>query len=194
MRVREVDVCAVLASATKVLQCGGTLLYPTDTIWGIGCDGCNAEAVEQLYRIKRRDHTKPMLVLATAAMLSEQMPAPVRQLLLAEGRPTTAIVPLRWLGVDVAANLLAEDGSIGVRVPRHFFCRQLAERLGHPIVSSSANLSGHPSPRCYDDVEAAVLEAVDFCVPPVPAWESHERRGSKIVKVSPTGEIFTVRD
>lgn len=192
--MKQSDENSVLTTATKVLQTGGTLLYPTDTLWGIGCDGSNRSAVEQIYRIKQRDHSKAMLVLVSAAMLSNRIPMHVRQLLLAEGRPTTVIIPRHWLQTPVADNLTADDGSIGVRVPQHSFCRQLLEMLGQPIVSTSANLSGRPSPCRYDDIEEPLKMQVDYCVPPLPEWLSHETRGSKIIKVSAQGETFIIRD
>ena len=184
----------VLASATKVLQAGGTLLYPTDTIWGIGCDACCDTAVEQLYRIKQRDRSKAMLVLATPEMISERLPHAARELLLNSERPTTVILPISWLSHPVADNLPADDGTLGVRVPKHDFCQRLLTRLGHPIVSSSANFSGSPAPKKHEDIDTDLMLKVDYCVPPLPELLSHETRGSKIIKVSAHGETFIIRN
>ncbi len=194
MTANSIDRNTLLTDALSVLRDGGTLLYPTDTIWGIGCDACCEAAVEKLYRIKQRVRSKAMLVLATPAMLSEQLPFPVRDLLLNAERPTTVIMPTTWLAQPVAANLPADDGTLGVRVPRHAFCQQLLSELGHPIVSTSANLSGHPAPKSEVDIETAIRTAVDYCVAPLPELLSAECRGSKIIKVSPQGETFIIRD
>lgn len=182
-----------IQSAVETLRNGGTLLYPTDTIWGIGCDACHGEAVERLYHIKQRDREKAMLVLASKEMLSSAIPATVRELLLSSKRPTTVIMPREWLTNPVADNLPADDGTLGVRVPRHDFCQRLLSLLGHPIVSTSANLSGQPAPQGYDDIALAIRKTVDQCVPPLPEWISHETRGSQIIKVSPQGETFIIR-
>lgn len=182
-----------LQSAVEILRNGGTLLYPTDTIWGLGCDACRGDAVEQLYRIKQRDREKAMLVLSSKEMLSGSIPATVRKLLLSSQRPTTVIMPREWLANPVADNLPADDGTLGVRVPRHDFCQRLLSLLGHPLVSTSANLSGQPAPRGYDDIDTAIRKAVNHCVPPLPEWLSHETQGSQIIKVSPQGETFVIR-
>ena len=194
MTANSIDRNTLLTDALSVLRDGGTLLYPTDTIWGIGCDACCETAVEKLYRIKQRDRSKAMLVLASPAMLSEQLPPSVRELLLNGERPTTVIMPTTWLAQPVAANLPADDGTLGVRVPKHDFCQQLLSGLGHLIVSTSANLSGHPAPQNEADIEAAIRKAVDYCVAPLPELLSAECRGSKIIKVSPQGETFIIRD
>ena len=176
----------VIQQTVETLRQGGTILYPTDTIWGIGCDARNAEAVERLYAIKERDRSKSMLVLVDSCHLS----------VVSCGRPTTYILPReRWqpmLGSAIAPNLPAEDGTLGIRMPRHMFCQEVMRRLGAPLVSTSANLSGRPSPQTYNDIEDALRQRVDYCVPPLPEFESHETRGSRIVKVDPDG-METVR-
>ena len=137
----------IITQTVEILRSGGTILYPTDTIWGIGCDARNREAVERIYSIKERDHSKSMLMLADCKEWS-----------VANGeRPTTYILPRElWeplLGTSIADNLPAADGSLGIRVPNHHFCREIIRRLGAPIVSTSANLSGHQSPGCYAEIE-----------------------------------------
>ena len=177
----------VIQQTVEALRRGGTILYPTDTIWGIGCDARNAEAVERLYAIKERDRSKSMLVLVDSCQLS----------VVSCGRPTTYILPReRWqpmLGDAVAHNLPAEDGTLGIRVPNHAFCQEVMRRLGAPLVSTSANLSGRPSPQTYNDIEDALKQRVDYCVPPLPEFESHETRGSRIVKISADGTETVIR-
>lgn len=193
MTLNTSDEKTVLTSALKVLRKGGTLLYPTDTIWGIGCDACCEVAIERLYAIKQRDHSKAMLVLASAEMLADRLSPSVRKLLLYPERPTTIIMPTSWLTIPVANNL-SDDNTLGVRIPQHNFCQQLLSNLQHPIVSTSANLSGHPAPKSYNDIEPAIQKNVDFCVPPLPILLSHETRNSRILKVTMQGEITIIRD
>ena len=184
----------IIEQAVKVLLEGGTILYPTDTIWGIGCDARNADAVERLYTIKERDHTKSMLVLVA------NLPSILNTLNIPNtptSRPTTYILPeTMWrsmLGDGIADNLAAADGSLGIRVPQHAFCQEVIRRLGAPLVSTSANLSGHPSPQRYEEIEEELKHRVDFCVPPLPELLSEETRGSRIVKLLPDGTQTVIR-
>ena len=179
----------IINQAVEVLRSGGTILYPTDTIWGIGCDARNAEAVERLYAIKERDRTKSMLVLVASGRWSK-----------VDGnnlRPTTYILPRSvWqdeMLLNVAPNLPADDGTLGVRVPRHAFCQEVIRRLGAPLVSTSANLSGRPSPRGYGEIEEELKLRVDYCVPPLPEFLSGETSGSRIVKMNPDGSETLIR-
>lgn len=183
----------LLDDALRVLRAGGTLLYPTDTLWGVGCDATLPEAVDKLYLLKRRDPAKAMLVLASEAMLSSGLPGAVSDLLLHSPRPTTVVMPARWLAVPVAANLPAADGTVGVRVPRMDFCQRLLATLGHPVVSTSANLSGQPSPATYDDISPLLRARVDCCLPDSPDYPHAPARASRIVKVLPSGEVSVLR-
>ena len=182
----------VIRQTVEALQQGKTLLYPTDTIWGIGCDARNRNAVERLYSIKERDHSKSMLVLCSADM-SRHVPTNAA----APDRPTTYILPkAMWqplLGDGIADNLPAADGTLGIRIPQHAFCQEVIRRLGAPLVSTSANLSGHPSPQRYEEIEEALKQRVDFCVPPLPELLSNETRGSRIVKIHPDGTQTVIR-
>ena len=178
----------IIRQTVEVLQQGGTILYPTDTIWGIGCDARNAAAVEKLYAIKERDRSKSMLVLIP------ELPELLED---SAGRPTTYILPReRWqplLGVGIAHNLPAADGSLGLRAPKHMFCQEILCRLGAPLVSTSANLSGRPSPQIYNDIEESLKSRVDFCVPPLPIFLSGETCGSRIVRVKEDGSQEIIR-
>lgn len=183
----SVEIVEIIEQTVEMLQRGGTILYPTDTIWGIGCDARNRDAVERIYAIKERDRSKSMLVLVADGMLPTE----------ADSRPTTYIMPReKWgpmLGDNVADNLPAVDGSLGIRLPRHTFCQEVIRRLGAPLVSTSANLSGHPSPLQYSEIEDTVKQRVDYCVPPLEEFLSAETRGSRIVKVNPDGTITVIR-
>ena len=180
-----------IQQTVAALRDGKTLLYPTDTIWGIGCDARNRDAVERLYAIKERDHSKSMIVLvATHSIILNTPNSPTN-------RPTTYILPKKlWqplLGDTIADNIPAADGSLGIRVPHHAFCQEVIRRLGAPLVSTSANLSGHPSPKCYNEIEEELRRRVDFCVPPLPELLSEETRGSRIVKLLPDGTQTVIR-
>lgn len=182
----------IICRTVDTLRRGGVILYPTDTIWGIGCNAQDANAVERLYDIKERDHTKSMLVLCCAEQVaSGEWRAE------SESRPTTYILPkAMWqplLGGVVAANLPAADGSLGVRVPNHSFCCEVIQRLGAPLVSTSANLSGHPSPATYHDIEKELFERVDYSVPPLEEFLSTETRGSRIIKINSDGSQTVLR-
>ncbi len=189
----------VIENAVEALRQGGTLLYPTDTIWGLGCDATCAPAVEKLYAIKSRDHSKSMLILcADLAMVRRYVggvsPA-AATLLCADGRPTTVIIPLNAHADSalLANNLAASDGTIGVRLPRHALCQELLRRLGHPLVSTSANRSGTPSPTCYKEIGWEVVSTVDYCMPQETEGKP-QSQSSRIVKVQPNGTILVIRD
>lgn len=185
----------IIGICCSQLHCGATMLYPTDTIWGIGCDATDAAAVEKVYSIKQRDHSKSMLILCADMAMVEDFVGPVgekgREELLDAARPTTVILPLR--SGRLASNLVAADGTIGVRIPQMDFCHRLLVRFGRPLVSTSANLSGQPSPASYAEISEVVRNAVDFCVP-----ESYEQktagRPSRIVKLASDGSIVVIRD
>ena len=177
----------IIQQTVEVLRHGGTILYPTDTIWGIGCDARNRDAVERLYAIKERDRTKSMLVLVGDGEWGTKCGE----------RPTTYILPQeRWqsmLGDSIADKLPAADGSLGIRIPKHGFCQAVIGLLGAPLVSTSANLSGHPSPKTYNDIEEALKCRVDYCVPPLPEFFSGLTQGSRIIKIATDGSEIVIR-
>lgn len=183
----------LLTTALSALKGGKTLLYPTDTIWGIGCDATNAEAIERIYAIKERDHSKSMLVLANAEMLSATLPQEAAEMLLHSDRPTTVVLPTEMLRVKVAENLPALDDTVGVRVPKMDFCEALLKELDRPIVSTSANLSGHPSPATYADIEKALIQRIDCPLPDDPSFHHAPTGSSRIIKLLPDGTIQTLR-
>ena len=154
-----------LQAALKVLREGGVILYPTDTVWGIGCDATNAEAVARVYEIKKRADSKAMLVLLDGAGklqgYMENVPETAWMLLEAnEGqRPMTIIYPH---AKNLAPNLLAEDGSIGIRITEEAFSKALCEQLHRPLVSTSANISGEPAAKLFSEISPEILEAVDY--------------------------------
>lgn len=195
---------ADLQEALRVLRAGGVILYPTDTVWGIGCDATNAEAVSRIYRIKQREDSKSMLCLLDAPGklqgYMDEVPEMAWQLLdmLSEGsaeegspevpqRPLTIIYPN---AKNLAANLLAEDGSIGIRITRDPFSKALCEQLHRPIVSTSANISGQPTAQTYQQINDEIREAVDY----VCLYRRNDRtpkQPSSIIKLG-QGNLFSI--
>ena len=157
-RVDMADVDAAVA----VLRRGGVILYPTDTVWGIGCDATNDEAVRRVYAIKQRDDSKAMLTLVSDLAMLERtvdgIPDVAYDLIEFSDRPTTIVYDK---GIGVSPLLLGPDGTLGVRVAGESFCNALVRRLGRPLVSTSANISGKPAARSFDEIPPEVADAAD---------------------------------
>ena len=185
-----------LQQALKVLRAGGVILYPTDTVWGIGCDATNADAVARVYDIKRRVDSKAMLVLLDGAgklqAYMQQVPETAWMLLdVADAqRPLTIIYPNAR---NLAPNLLAEDGSVGIRITEELFSKTLCEQLRRPIVSTSVNISGDPAARIYDDIAPELLEAVDY-VCQYRREDSRKSVPSSIIKIDEQERITIIRE
>ena len=149
----------------EVLENGGIILYPTDTIWGIGCDATNEEAVKKIYALKRREETKSMLLLVDKPerILSyiKEMPELAWNLIEYTEKPLTIIYPG---AKNLAKNLIGEDGTIGIRVSSNEFNKKLIERFKKPIVSTSANISGETSPTCFAEISDELKSSVEYCV------------------------------
>ena len=156
-----------LQEALRVLRNGGIIVYPTDTVWGIGCDATNAEAVAKIYAFKQREDSKSMLVLLDSAAKLNYYIADIPETAWAllevsdssENKPLTLIYPNAR---NLAPNLIAEDGSIGIRITNEPFSKALCAQLRHPIVSTSANISGHPTAHCFAEIEQAILDGADY--------------------------------
>lgn len=182
-----------IAEAVKVLKRGGTILYPTDTIWGIGCDATNETAVEKVFKLKRRADSKSLIILAANPEMVnqyvEQMPEIAYNLIEVNDRPMTIIYPQ---GRGLAGNVVAADGSVGIRVPLSDFCVRLIASFGRPIVSTSANISGEPSPAKYGDISQEIVKAVDYVVTPeLDLTSTH--KASQIIKIGMKNEIEIIR-
>lgn len=179
--------------ALEVLRRGGIILYPTDTIWGIGCDATNAEAVKRIYEIKQREDSKSMLVLLENPNLIlgyiEEMPEVAWDLIEFAEKPTTII----YGGAkNLATNLIAEDGSIGIRITKEAFTQKLIQRFRKPIVSTSANISGQPSPQNFSEISEEIKSKVDYIV----SYRQGEVKNpapSSIIKLGATGLIEILR-
>lgn len=176
----------------EILRQGGVILYPTDTIWGLGCDATNADAVERIYEIKKRaDHKSMLILLDDAGKIASyaDVPGIALDLIEAADKPTTIIYP----GAKrLAPNLIAEDGTVGIRITRERFTQSLIFQLNRPIVSTSANLSGAPSPRFFDEISETIRQAVDYTVDYQQA-DRKPARPSSIIKLGMDGEIQIIR-
>ena len=184
---------ADLQAAVKCLRDGGIILYPTDTIWGIGCDARNEEAVKRIYNLKKRADSKSMLTLVDGLPMLENtvemIPDAALQLLEVSVRPLTIIYDR---GRNVASNLIGPDGSLGVRVTKEKFSRDLCHVLRRPIVSTSANISGEKAPADFCDISDVIKAGVDYIV----KYRQSEKTGhspSNIIKVSDNGVVNVLR-
>lgn len=185
-----------LQEALRVLREGGVILYPTDTIWGIGCDATNEAAVARVYEIKQRVDSKAMLVLLDGAGklqgYVEKVPDTAWMLLEAsEGdRPMTIIYPK---AKNLAKNLLAEDGSVGIRITEELFSKALCEQLRRPIVSTSANMSGEKTAKTFAEIDPALLKAVDY-VCSYRREDTSKKNASSIIKIDEKERITIIRE
>lgn len=182
-----------IKKACQVMQDGGVILYPTDTIWGIGCDATNEEAVRRVYEIKHRADSKAMLVLVDSAVkvdfYVQDVPAVAWDLIDVADKPLTII----YSGArNLASNLLAEDGSVGIRVTGEEFSKALCFRFRKAIVSTSANVSGQPSPRTFAEISDEIKNAVDYVVE-ARRTEAGPARPSSIIKLGQGGEVKIIR-
>ena len=183
-----------VTEAVRILREGGVILYPTDTVWGIGCDATNAEAVERIYRLKRSENKKSMLVLcATPDMVVRYVhkaPGIAFEVQELATKPLTLILP----GASgVAANLIPEEGTLGVRIPDHAFCQAMLRKLGRPIVSTSANISGEDTPRNLAEISREIIDGVDYVVNP--KFEGKPTgKASSILLFNEAGEFRIIRE
>ncbi len=188
-RERDEDI----RKAVEVLRQGGTILYPTDTIWGIGCDATNPEAVQRVYQIKQRDDAKALICLVDSPGRLQRyvrnVPDVAWDLIELATKPTTVILSG---AVNLASNLLAEDGSVGLRVTSEVFSQQLCYRFQKAIVSTSANISGQPSPQTFAEIDPAILSAVDY-VCESRQRDTHRHEPSSIIKLGADGQVQIIR-
>jgi L-threonylcarbamoyladenylate synthase len=182
-----------LKKALGILKAGGVILYPTDTIWGIGCDATNPEAVQKIYEIKKREDSKSMLVLMENPALLERYIDDVPEVAwdLVE-ISTTPLTVIYRNAKNLATNLIAEDGSVGIRFTKEKFTSQLLQRLRKPLVSTSANISGEASPAIFDEISDEIKDAVDYVV----EYRQDDislAKPSSIIKLGSGGKIDILR-
>lgn len=181
-----------LEKTLTTLKKGGIILYPTDTVWGIGCDATNAEAIDKVYALKKRVESKSMICLVSDFKMLQQyieeIPEVAYDILKFATKPTTIIYdrPLH-----IAENIIAEDNTLGIRVVRDPFCGKLIRKLKRPIISTSANISGVPSPKNYKEISTAILEGVDYIVN-LPL-QNKNAKPSSIIKIGSDSTVKIIR-
>ncbi|WP_195620542.1 L-threonylcarbamoyladenylate synthase [Bacteroides clarus] len=183
-----------IKKACQVMREGGVILYPTDTVWGIGCDATNEDAVRRVYEIKQRQDSKAMLVLVDSSVKVDfyvrDVPEVAWDLIDLADKPLTII----YSGArNLAANLLAEDGSVGIRVTNEEFSKRLCQQFRKAIVSTSANISGRPSPKNFSEISEEVKSAVDYIVG-YRQEEMSNPKPSSIIKLGKGGVIKIIRE
>ena len=197
------DIKTLLAEAVQVLRDGGIILYPTDTVWGLGCDATNPAAVRKIFEVKRRDDSKSLVLLASdldmVAKYVRAVPSIAVDLVEVNDAPMTIIYPEGLVSAEgkpdrfhLAPEVVAEDGSVGIRIPQMEFCRDLAFKLGRPLVSTSANISGEPTPACFREIAPEIRLAVDYTLP-APLEKGATGKASQIIKVGYGGEVEIIR-
>lgn len=185
---------AAVEEAVKVLRAGGLILYPTDTVWGIGCDATNEEAVQRIYTLKKSENKHSMLVLCYSAdeivRYVNRAPGIAFEVMEMATSPLTLILPG---AVGVAKNLIPDEGTLGVRVPDHAFCQLLLRKLGRPLVSTSANISGEKTPRTLSEITPEIVAGVDYVVNP--RFEGRPTgKSSSIIAFGENGEVRVIRE
>jgi L-threonylcarbamoyladenylate synthase len=183
-----------LSSAVETLRQGGVILYPTDTIWGLGCDATCEDAVRRIFQIKKREDTRSMLILlADAARLNEyvnEVPEIAWEIIKITEKPLTVIYPG---AKNLATSLIGTDGTIGIRIVKDVFCNRLIREFGKPVVSTSANFSGHSSPANFSQIDIELIKLVDYVV----SWRQNEtKKGnpSGIIRLGINGEVQVIRE
>jgi L-threonylcarbamoyladenylate synthase len=182
-----------IVNALKVLQGGGIILYPTDTIWGIGCDATNTDAVRKIYNLKQRDESKSMIILLDTENKLESYIRDVNplayDLIEYAENPLTLVMPG---AKNISTALISGDGSVGIRVSKHPFCQQLIQSLRKPLVSTSANISGKPFPQYFSQIAAEIINGVDYVVD-IDQHDMEIKTPSTIMRLDPDGKFSFIR-
>ena len=199
----------IIRECLEVLRSGGLILYPTDTVWGIGCDATDPEAVAKVFALKKRADSKSLVLLASdmdmIARYVREIPEMAVQLVEVNDSPMTIIYPGAFVSerpaegekpvkdrFSLAYNTVAEDGSVGIRIPMMDFCTDLVRRFGRPVVSTSANISGEPTPKTFADIPQAIKDSVDYVVDPL-LESGSTGKSSSIIKVGLDAAIEIIR-
>lgn len=187
------DIQKEVHNAYEVIKSGGIILYPTDTIWGIGCDANNSEAVKKIYQLKQRAETKSMIVLVDGDRLLHRVfnniPEVAWDIIDFSDKPTTLILDNPKF---VAKEIISSDNSLGFRIVKDPFCFKLIERMKSPLVSTSANISGQPSPTCFKDIDPAIIAGVDYVVN-LRQKEEPKAKPSTIIKLKENAQVTIIR-
>ncbi|MCO6462411.1 MAG: threonylcarbamoyl-AMP synthase [Saprospiraceae bacterium] len=183
----DIDACL------ECLHSGGLILYPTDTVWGIGCDARNDEAVQSIIHVKNRPDSKSFVILVKdmeSVAMHADVPSPAMIAFAQKNeKPVTFILNH---AVNLSSSVIGPDGSVAIRIPQDDFCKSLLSTYGHPIVSTSANLSGQPTPAFFDEISSEIRHAVDYIVS-FRQDDRSQRSGSTIIREGADGEIVVIR-
>lgn len=183
----------IIHKAIEVLKNGGTILYPTDTIWGLGCDATNEKAVEKIFKLKHRADNKSLIVLVDNDVKLEryikEVPDVAWQIIEYASKPTTLILDG---AMGLAKNVIAQDGSVGVRICKHPFCSQLLQKFTKPIVSTSANISGEPSPQAFHEISDDIKKNIDLIID-LPEFYISKNPASSIIKIMQNLQVKVLR-
>jgi L-threonylcarbamoyladenylate synthase len=189
----EINFTEDLSQALNVIIKGGIILYPTDTIWGLGCDATNVQAVEKIFSIKKRKESKSLIILVNGFRMLERyvanIPEAAAEILEVSDKPITIIYPQ---GKNLAPGVCNEDGSVGVRITDDDFCNELLTRFRKPIVSTSANYSDTPAPSDFSEIEDGILRSVDFVVK-YRQKDMNKKTPSSVIKIDDNGVIKIIR-
>lgn len=195
---------AEISKALEILRAGGVILYPTDTVWGLGCDATNPEAVSRIFDIKNRADSKSLVLLASdmdmICRYIREIPEMAIQLVEVNDKPMTIVYPGAIAGQPgnpadksrLAHNVVAQDGSVGIRIPMMEFCEKLVRKLGRPLVSTSANISGEPTPKDFSGISPEIMSAADYVVDRS-LEQSTGGKSSSIIKVGLDSTIEIIR-
>jgi L-threonylcarbamoyladenylate synthase len=186
------DINQEVHKAFEIIKEGGIILYPTDTVWGIGCDATNPEAVAKIYQLKQREETKSMIVLMNGEKMIynvfKEVPEVAWQIIDLSEKPTTIILDQPR---NVATNLIASDNTLGIRLVKEPFCFKLMEKMKKPLVSTSANISGQPTPIAFKDISQEIIKGVDYVV------NLHQEKiagkPSTIIKLTNDSQVKVIR-
>lgn len=182
-----------LSYMVNLLDQGKTILYPTDTVWGIGCDATNESAVKKIYQIKRRAKSKSLIILVSSLEMLQKyvqnIPKKAIEILDSSTRPTTIIYKNP---IGLAKNVIASDATIAIRIVQDAFCKDLINSYGKPIVSTSANLSEQPTPNSFSEISTTILESVDYIVNL--RQDNLSKLPSRILRITDSDEIEVIRD
>jgi len=189
----------IINKVIEILKKEGTILYPTDTVWGLGCDATNEKAVEKVFNIKRRNESKSLIILVDSLEMLQQyvdeIPDTLLEMFEMFEKPTTVIYKnaksVSGCGNRLASNVIASDNTVGIRIVQDPFCKELIKQFGKPVVSTSANISNMPTPKSFKEIDISILGAVDYVV------NLHHDKiadsSSSIIRIDEKGEIEIIR-
>ena len=182
-----------IGNCLRVLREGGVILYPTDTVWGLGCDPSNSDAVEKIFSIKKRHESKSLILLADSLAMVQryirEIPAAAFEIIEVSDKPVTIVYPG---AKNLAGAIVSEDGSVGIRITSEKFCSSLIREFRKPIVSTSANISGIPAPSCFQEISDEIIDSVDY----VADYRKNDRQKHKpspVIKIDLNGVISIIR-